>query len=122
MERSIRFQAHANATLQEVVSGKTALANLYSYKPAKAPTEHEVVEAVDKAIHAEPSPYDSHPSPAARFALVNALRTDGARRSADDEQDAWCLFDEPAAVRCWMTDRIRANVERNHGVAIPRGA
>ena len=44
-----------------------------------------------EAIHARPSPYDSHPSPVDRFALVNALRTDGARRSADDEQDAWCL-------------------------------
>jgi Zn-dependent protease with chaperone function len=122
VERSIRFQAHANATLQEVVNGKTALANLYSYEPAKPPTESEVAEAVNKAIHARPSPYDSHPSPVARFALVSALRTGGARRSADDEQDAWCLFDDPVAVQRWMTDRIRANVERNHGVAIPRRA
>jgi Zn-dependent protease with chaperone function len=122
VERSIRFQAHANATLQEVVDGKMALANLYSHKPSKPPTEREILEAVGEAIHAKPSPYDSHPSPVERFALVNALRTDEARRSADDEQDAWCLFDDPAAIQCWMTDRIRTNVERNHGVAIPRGA
>jgi Zn-dependent protease with chaperone function len=122
VERSIRFQAHANATLQEVVDGKRALANLYSYRPSKAPAEREIVEAVEEAIHARPWPYDSHPSPVDRFALVNALRTDEARQSADAEQDAWCLFDDPAAVQCWMTDRIRANVERNHGVAIPRGA
>jgi Zn-dependent protease with chaperone function len=121
VERSIRFQAHANATLQEVVDGKMALANLYSYKPSKAPAEREIVEAVGEAIHAKPSPYDSHPSPVERFALVNALRTDEARHSAHAEQDAWGLFEDPAGIQCWMTDRIRTNVERNHGVVIPQG-
>jgi Zn-dependent protease with chaperone function len=121
VERSVRFQAHANATLQEVVDGKMALANLYSFKPSKGPAEREIVEAVGEAIHAKPSPYDSHPSPVERFALVHALRTDSARESGDAEHSAWELFDDPAGIQRWMTDRIRENVEKNHGVAIPRG-
>jgi hypothetical protein len=76
---------------------------------------------VGEAIHARPSPYDSHPSPGDRFALVNALRADEAAPSPDAEQDVWGLFEDPAAIQRWMTDRIRTNVERNHGVAIPRG-
>jgi hypothetical protein len=52
---------------------------------------------------------------------VNALRTDEARHSAHAEQDAWGLFEDPAGIQCWMTDRIRTNVERNHGVVIPQG-
>lgn len=121
VERSIRFPAHANATLQEVVDGKLALANLYSFRPSKGPADKEIVEAVGEAIQAKPSPYDSHPSPVERFALVNALRTTEARRSADAERDAWELFENPTGIQSWMTDRIRTNVEKNHGVAIPRG-
>ena len=122
VERSVRFQAHANATLQEVVDGKMALANLYSFKPSKGPAESEIVEAVGEAIHAKPSPYDSHPSPVERFALVHALRTDKTREPADAEREAWELFEDPAGIQCWMTDRIRTTVEKSHGVAIPRGA
>jgi hypothetical protein len=121
VERSIRFQAYVNVILQEVVDGKITLANLYSYEPSKTPAEREIVEAVG-AIHAKPSPFDSHPSPVERFALVNVLRTDVARHSADADLDFWCLFVDFAAIQAWMTDRIRTNVERNHGVAIPRGA
>jgi Zn-dependent protease with chaperone function len=121
VERSLRFQAHANATLQEVVDGKMALANLYSYRPSKGPADREIVEALGEALHAKPSPYDSHPSPAERFTLVNALRTGAAGQSVDAERNAWDLFEDPAGIQCWMTDRIRENVEKNHGVAIPRG-
>jgi Zn-dependent protease with chaperone function len=121
VERSVRFQAHASSTLQEVVDGKLGLANLYVFKPSKGPTEGEIMEAVGKVLAAPPSPYDSHPSPAERFALVHALPMAAAVAAADDGEDAWGLFDGPAVIQCWMTDRIRTNVEKNHGVTIPRG-
>lgn len=53
---------------------------------------------------------------------MNALRTSDAGPSVDAERDAWDLFEDPAAIQRWMTDRIRESVERNHGVVIPRGA
>ncbi len=121
VECSIRFQAHANSTLQEVINNKLALANLYAFKPSNRPAEKEITEAVGNAIHAKPSPYDSHPSPVERFALVHALPTLENERQPDAEEEAWNLFDEPAGIQGWMTDRICKNVEANHGVTIARG-
>jgi len=121
VERSFWFQAHANATLQEVVDGHMALANLYSYEPSKGPAEREIVDAAEEAIQAKPSPYDSHPSPAERFTLVNALQTRHTGPTSDTEQSAWDLFEDRAGIQCRMTDQIRENVEKNHGVTIPRG-
>jgi hypothetical protein len=122
VERSVRFQAHANSTLQEVIGGKLALTNLYCYTPSKGPAESEVMEAVGEAIHAKPSPYDSHPSPLERFTLVHALRTNDAGPLIDAQHEAWDLFEDPAGIQCWMTDRIRRNVEENYRVTIARGA
>jgi Zn-dependent protease with chaperone function len=121
VERSIRFQVHANSTLQEAVEGKMALSNLYTYRPSKLPTETEILEALGKQIDAKPSPYDSHPSPAERFELVHALRATGAGALSDVEQDAWSVFEDAPAIQRWMTDRIRANVALHHGVNIPEG-
>ncbi|HKC14211.1 MAG TPA: M48 family metallopeptidase, partial [Vicinamibacteria bacterium] len=120
VERSVRFQAHANSSLREVVDGKLALANLYAFRPSKGPVEGEIVEAVDKLIHAKPSPYDSHPSPVERLALVHSLPKRRSGAGPDAERDAWDLFEDPAVIQCWMTDRVRTNVEKNHGVTIPR--
>ena len=120
VERSIRFQAHANSTLQEVVDNKLALANLYAFRPSKCPAESEITEAVGEAINAKPSPYDSHPSPVQRFALVHALPRLENEHQPDAEEEAWSLFDDPAGIQRWMTDRICRSVEANHGVTIAR--
>jgi Zn-dependent protease with chaperone function len=122
VERALRFQAHANSTLQEVINGKLALTNLYSYKPSKSPAEAEIMKAVEEALRAKPSPYDSHPSPEERFTLVHSLNTSAAGFLVHAEEPAWDLFEAPASIQCWMTDRIRKNVEANHGVTIARGA
>ncbi len=120
VERSVRFDAHANSTIQEVVDGKLALRNLYSYRPSKLPSEIDIQKAVADAIDAKPSPYDSHPSPSERFRLVRALPAGRDASLADAERDAWELFEDPAGIQGWMTDRICAAVEQNHGVTIVR--
>lgn len=122
VERSVRFDVHANSTIQEVVDGKLALSNLYSYRPSKVPSESEIVKAVADAIDAKPSPYDSHPSPSERFRLVHALPSAQALDPTDAERDAWELFEDPAGIQSWMTDRICAAVAANHGVTIIRGS
>lgn len=121
VERSVRFEAHASSTLQEVVDCKLALTNLYSYRPSKRLEESKIMEAVGNAIDAKPSPYDSHSSPVERFRLVHALRTNEAGHLADAEQDAWDLFEDPAGIQSWMTDRICASIAKNQGVTILRG-
>jgi Zn-dependent protease with chaperone function len=120
IERSIRFDAHVQYALSEVIEEKRALANLYRYRVrGKTPEEAEITKAVDEALHAEPSPYDSHPSPADRFAWVDALPKRELERSPEDSREVWDLFSDRAKLEKQMTQKIRDAVETNHGVIIP---
>lgn len=122
VQRSIAFDAHASSTLQEVVDGKKSLTNLYTHKPSRKPTASEIVDATEKALNEKGSPYDSHPPPAERFALVHALGHEHGREPAGANDEAWDLFEDRENIQRWMTDRIRSAVEANHGVRIPQGA
>ncbi|MDC3959328.1 M48 family metalloprotease [Polyangium jinanense] len=122
IERSIRFDVHTQVALSEVIQEKRALANLYRYRVrGKTPEEAEIEKAVDEAIHAEPSPYDSHPKPADRFAWVNALPKRALEGSPDDTLEVWALFGDRAKIEKQMTQKIREAVAMNHGVIIPAG-
>ncbi|HEV8268577.1 MAG TPA: M48 family metallopeptidase, partial [Thermoanaerobaculia bacterium] len=119
--RAVAFDAHVGATLREVVEGEEPrpLANLYRYEPKEPPKENEVQEKVDEALRAQASPYDSHPAPAERFAWARALSTGSPSRSADDGDEAWSLFSDREALEKRLTDDVRTNILKNHGVAIP---
>jgi len=122
VERAVRFDAHADKTLQEVLDAKSSLANLYSYQPAAGVETPEVEQQVKEAIGRETDPYDSHPSPSQRFAWVAALGAKGTAPAADDDETAWSLFADRDAVERMMTDEVRKNVAKNFGVTIRRGA
>jgi Zn-dependent protease with chaperone function len=102
--RSVRFDAHVNATLSEVLEGPRRLRNLYAYRPAKPLDESSIEAEVEKAINAEPSPYDSHPSPRDRFELVRRMP---AVEGEDDASDAFTLFDDPENIEVRMTALVR---------------
>jgi Zn-dependent protease with chaperone function len=126
IDRSIRFDAHANSVLKEVIEGEKALANLYSYHPATALVDDaKLAASVEEAIHREPSPFDSHPRPADRIAWVEAIGSTGVPRDPTDGALVWTLFENREAVERRMTDEVRQNVEAAHGVEIgaePRSA
>ena len=105
--------------MQEVVDEKKPLANFYTYRPHKELDEVEIVSAVEEAITAEPSPYDSHPAPRTRFELVHALGATAEGDLSDAGADVWELFEDREQLQRWMTERIRANVAINHGISIP---
>lgn len=117
IERTVRFNVHVAATLQEVVEGHRALANLYRYSPDKCPNGDEIEAGVRQAIEREPSRYDSHPRPADRFRWAHAL---GVREqpSADDDTPAWGLFTSRVAIEELMTGVVRTAVAANHGIQI----
>ncbi|HEX7623343.1 MAG TPA: M48 family metalloprotease [Anaeromyxobacteraceae bacterium] len=117
IERSIRFDRHAQASLEEVIQGQRPLANLYRYQPGAAIDESSVAAALEQALGAEPSPYDSHPRPNDRIAWVGGLVAQTPR--SGDAESAWELFSDREAVERQMTDQVRASIERSHGVAIP---
>ena len=118
IDRSIRFDAHANSVLKEVIEGKKPLANLYSYRPSTELVEEpKLAEAVEEAINRAPSPYDSHPRPADRFAWVDALGSAGGPEEPDDNQEAWTLFDGRESLEQRLTDYVRQNLT-GQGIAI----
>ena len=119
VRRSLAFDAHADRTLAEVLEHKRALANLYRYTPEVQAADEDVEKAFEEAWNAAPSPYDSHPRPADRIAWVRALSAAGSSAAADDEDDAWTLFADRAAVEEQMTGVVRLRVADAMGVHLP---
>ncbi|MGZ8832681.1 MAG: M48 family metalloprotease [Thermoanaerobaculia bacterium] len=118
IERSVRFDAHVGATLNEVVKRKLPLTNLYTYEPAEGTKEEDVTKAIDLALNRKASAYDSHPSAAERFAIIRVLPNRTRRIERDDDAPAWSLFANPLELQREMTTQVRANVGANYGVAI----
>ena len=117
VERSVRFDAHIGVTLKEVVDGQKPLMNLYTYTPS---ADGEDLSAdIAEALNRKSSPYDSHPAPNERFALVHALRNRSRRLEPDDELPTWSVFSDPDALQHAMTAQVRENVRVNYGVEIP---
>jgi Zn-dependent protease with chaperone function len=119
VRRSIAFDAHSEATLREVIEAKTPLANLYRHRPKEAPEPADLEARVREEIECEPSPFDSHPSPAERIAWVRTLK---APPNVPEEGAAWELFGDRDAIERALTERVRQNIERAHGVVIPAAA
>jgi len=119
VERAIRFNAHAEAALGEVIEAKRPLANLYSYRPTAEPDARKLGEAVDQAIHRDPSPYDSHPSPASRIQWTQALATPGFTTSPEDEAETWSLFKDRVALERRLTATVKENLRAHQGIVIP---
>lgn len=121
IEASVRFDAHVNATLQEVIEQKRPLPNLYRFQPLAARSQQEVAEAIEQALRREPSAYDSHPAPADRIAWVHRLATPEAESSADDRDPVWSVFEDRDELERLMTAEIRKLVHERHGVEIAGG-
>ena len=117
IERSIRFDAHVQATLREVVEGKRPLANLYAYVPVQSKEADRTVHEVQESIERPPSAYDSHPRPLDRFRWVHALGVEGAS-SPDDDDPVWTLFSNRRAIEELMTDHVRQAMTEHHGISI----
>lgn len=118
IERSIRFDAFATATLNEVIQKKQPLANLYAYQPSALMSDNDISYQIEEAFNSEPSPYDSHPRPADRIRWVQAIP--GAQTSSiDDERDAWTLFRDREALEKKLTVQVRLNVHANTDIMIP---
>ncbi|WP_394847080.1 M48 family metallopeptidase [Pendulispora brunnea] len=119
IERSVRFDAHANAALKEVLEKQVPLANFYAYAPEAAASETELADALDKALGRPASPYDSHPPPHQRIAWVNALAASGDPAQPDEEEgDAWTLFSDRTGIEERMTGVIRTSLA-NDGILLP---
>jgi len=118
IRQSVRFHAYTQSTLQEVIEGKKALANVYRFAPSTPPEAETLDSEFQAALDAEPSPYDSHPSSKDRLAWASALNIPATPRYGD-EDGVWSLFDNREQLEKRMTTLIKHNVAENHGVVIP---
>jgi Zn-dependent protease with chaperone function len=121
VERDVRFSAHVEATLDEVVKQKLALPNLYAFVPATPKDGSTVDSAITKALEKIPTPYDSHPRPADRIALVMSLAVaePAPAGEGEEDEDVWALFADRSAVEGEMTAEVRARLARVRGVVVP---
>lgn len=116
VERSIRFGAHVDATVKDVIDNQQALINLYTHRPAVTAAEGEIQAAVDAAMKAQPTPYDSHPAPSQRLEWVRAIAAQPAHRSGmDDDADVWMLFGDRATLEQSMTELVNAAIDKRFG-------
>jgi hypothetical protein len=115
VERSIRFQVHVDATVKDVVDNMRPLINLYTHQPPDSGAEGDLQAAVEAAMNAQPSPYDSHPSPSQRLAWVHAIAVQPTTRVPGVDEDAWVLFGDRAALEQSMTELVRAAIDKRFG-------
>lgn len=117
---SVRFDARAKATLQEVVDSRAPLANFYRYTPAQADDADAIERAIEEELTREPTAYDSHPAPRDRIAWVSALASSG--EGSPDPSEAWSVFTDREALERLLTAEIRHNLAVGFGVSIPDGS
>jgi len=116
IDRSVRFSAHASATIKELVPAKLPLVNLYRFTPAKLASEEEIAQAIKANIDRQPSPYDSHPAPVDRFRWARNVSTAPSRPEEDDALEVWSLFADRPAIEDAMTRRFRSGLWDLYGV------
>ena len=116
---SVRFEAVTDATIKRALHDKVPVANLYRHAaPLSVADTLEVERVTQEALTREPGAYDSHPSPAQRFAWVEKVAAAAPPRPADpaDEDEAWSMFQDREELEVYMTATVRTNVEENYGV------
>jgi Zn-dependent protease with chaperone function len=112
VERSVRFDAHIAATLNEIIPAKQPLANLYGFVPKEPIDGKEIDEVVASAMNRAASPYDSHPPPADRIAWVERLTAEAPPETAADVGPAWALLSNREAIEKRMTDEVRTRLAK----------
>jgi transposase len=109
IDRSIRFDAHCEATVEDVVHGDRPLGNLYRFEPSKELDQADIEERIETAMN-ESSPYDSHPAPTMRLSWIESVVTEGAPPAEGDDDEAWSLFEQRRAVEKQLTAVVRARL------------
>lgn len=82
-------------------------ANLYASAGLPTTDEGVLERKIEAHLSAEPSAYDSHPSPKDRIAWVRRLATNPLP-ALEDERDAWSLFEDRERLQLAMTPRCAA--------------
>jgi Zn-dependent protease with chaperone function len=107
IERSVRFDAHMSATLDEVVPKKEPVVNVYAFVPEEPVAPEKIEQAIARAMNRPSAPSDSHPPPADRIAWVNKMGVASPADAGDDAGEAWSLLADRESIEQSMTDKVR---------------
>jgi Zn-dependent protease with chaperone function len=97
--QSIRFDQRAEEAIRTAIEQRAPLANFYVDETPEHARSGEVEQAIEDALTAPGSPFDSHPPPVERIAWVRLIDAEGVPQATDDAADAWTLFEQPDAIR-----------------------
>ena len=105
IRQELAFGAGVNSEIEESREQDRKLQNLYTLPLVRGgDLPEEVAEAEDEILSRPTSPYDSHPAPKDRLALLERL---GAQEQEDrDPEPVWDLLEDADALQAEMTELI----------------
>lgn len=104
IKKSAEFEFVALKEVNESVSAKRALQNLYELSITANP---DIDEAIKTSLTRQTTEDDTHPSPEDRFRLVRKVRTASELPLSGV---VWDLFADRAAITAEMTAKVQSNV------------
>lgn len=116
VRRSVEFGAAVDQEIGAALESRRVLANIYTLGPIQDPQTRAAVDtAIQRALLAETTEDDSHPSPKDRFRLGERIVGKPPATGADDSLDAWQLFRNPEALKeelnAPLAERVAARVQ-----------
>ena len=119
IERSVLFDAHANAALSSAIDARTPITNLYQFSLVEFPGQADLSYKINEELRRQPSPYDSHPAPLDRFAWAHAVTGPG-EVTAEKDAESWSLFEDRQGLEHLLTRAVCDNLARQ-GVVFASG-
>ena len=113
IRQSLLFDLKAKTEIQAAVEEGRALHNLYALPPLSEEGQLLELQQKEAEVMGRPtSPYDSHPAPKERIALLERLRT--GEEPAGEDRTAWTLLPDRKTLQQEMTRTVQANVDRQY--------
>jgi Zn-dependent protease with chaperone function len=116
--REVEFASDLAQTINDVVTNKWSLPNLYAYELERTKPASELEAAIRERMDRAPRQFDSHPTARQRIAWADKLALPGDRPHADDLEPVWALFPDPETLERDMTAIIRERARAKLGVTI----
>lgn len=106
IRREVEFDMQVNAEVEQAMTETRGLKNLYSLPPVQ--NFGELEKKVSEIMSRPSSPYDSHPAPGERIALMDRIRVNGF--AEDDPHPSSELLPNLTKLQTEMTAQVEQNL------------
>lgn len=112
IRQSLTFDMQVNYEVNQAVQQNVPIQNLYALPlPSNGEEVQKLEEAYQKALSQPTGAFDSHPSPAERFQLVEQLSLPEKFFGLDDDRPAWELLPDTEGLQSEMTAQVQAKLD-----------